>query len=124
MNNAALANAAYGKTATPARSERSVEYQAFAKVTRAMAMTSDDTSAFTKRVSAIHENRTLWGILAKDVHSDDNELPLELRASIFNLAQFVSRHTMEVLSNDGSTETLVEINKTVMRGLRPNAGTK
>lgn len=122
MNNVALAQSAYGTPQAPVRNARSVEYQAFAKVTSELVRLKDKKSAFVQRIGAIHENRRLWDILMIDVASENNELPDELRAGIFSLARFVARHTTAVLKDDASVEPLIEINTSVMRGLRGQTG--
>ena len=69
-------------------------------------------------VTAIHENRRLWTILAGDVADDGNTLPEQLRAQIFYLAEFTGQHSAKVLSGKAGVEILIEINMAVMRGLR------
>lgn len=122
MNNVALAQSAYGTPQAPARSARSVEYQAFAKITSELVRLKDDTKAFPERIAALHENRRLWDILSIDVASEDNGLPVELRAGIYNLGQFVTRHTATVLADSAPIDPLIEINTSVMRGLRASQG--
>ncbi len=118
MQNTALNKHPYGVSDTVTRSERSIEYQAFAKVTSALTVherkADDDYAALA---DAVHQNRKLWNILARDVLSDDNELPLELRANIFSISQFVMRHSALVLNGSGDIKTLIDLNKTMMRGL-------
>ena len=48
----------------------------------------------------------------------ENELPQDLRARIFYLAEFTQAHSRKVLSEGASVDALVEINASVMRGLR------
>lgn len=118
MNSAALAQSAYGATQTPVRTDRSVEYQAFAKVTRAMSEKSTEAASFVDTIAAVHENRRLWHVLAADVSSDDNALPVDLRAGILSLSHFVARHSSAVLKGDADIEPLIDINTMIMRGLR------
>lgn len=122
MNNVVLAQSAYGAPQAPVRSARSVEYQAFAKVTSELVRHHEEPGDKTSRIAALHDNRRLWDILSADVIPDSNGLPVELRAGIYNLAQFVARHSAEVVRNDASIEPLIDINKTVMRGLRSLSG--
>lgn len=118
MQNTALSQNPYGASDTVIRSERSIEYQAFAKVTGALAaLDKDDRAQYPELADAIHQNRRLWNILATDVLSDENALPVELRANIFSISQFVMRHSKEVLAGTADISTLVDLNKTIMRGL-------
>ena len=118
MQNTALSQNPYGVSDPVIRSERSIEYQAFAKVTRTLAaLDQDDAAGYPAVAEALHQNRLLWNILARDVLSDDNALPIELRANIFSISQFIIRHSKEVLAGSGDFSTLVDLNKTIMRGL-------
>lgn len=118
MQNTALSQNPYGVSDTVVRSERSIEYQAFTRVTGALtAYTRNDNAQFSDLADAVHQNRRLWNILARDVSLDENELPVELRANIFSLSQFVMRHSAQVLSGEGDIQTLIDLNKTIMRGL-------
>jgi len=118
MQNTARVQNPYIASDPVIRSERSIEYQAFAKVTGALAVLGRKKEAdYPALADAVHQNRRLWNILARDVLSDDNGLPAELRANIFSISQFVMRHSAEVLANTGDISTLVDLNKTIMRGL-------
>jgi len=122
MNNAALAQSAYGVSQAPVRSERSIEYQAFAKVTHGLIAVEREMDITPKVVEAVHDNRRLWTILAVDVASEHNQLPSALRAGIFSLNQFVTQHSKEVLKGQEDVSGLIEINRTVMRGLSDDVG--
>lgn len=117
MNALQLARAAYA-TAAPVRPQRSVEYDAFARVTERLTQASLDPAAFPRLVTALTENRRLWTILAADVADADNALPEALRARIFYLAEFTRIHTRQVLRRKADPKALVDINLAVMRGLR------
>ena len=123
MNNLALARSAYGNAEAPIRTDRSIEYQAFANVTCAMSSLQNGAPTdFPKLVEALHKNRELWSILGEDVASDDNQLPTQLRAQIFSLFRFVDKYTPDVLKGDAEVAPLIEINTTIMRGLRSESG--
>lgn len=114
-----LARAAYGSKAAPVRTHRGSEYEAFARVTaRLRKGISERPADFPHLASALHENRELWTVLASDVAGSANGLPPELRARLFYLAEFVDKHSGRVLQGKANGEILVEINATVMKGLR------
>lgn len=73
-------------------------------------------------IHAMHENRTLWNALAVDVASSENELPEDLRARIFYLAEFVTHHTRRVLQEKATAVALLEVNVAILGGLK-NEGT-
>ena len=119
MQNAAFAHGAYADPTPPAHSSRSAEYQAFAHVTKALSkaqtQASDDCSGLA---AAVYANRKLWSILILDVAGEGNNLPQKLRAEILSIGLFVQRHSSKVLDRSGDVTPLIEINTSIMRGLR------
>ncbi|MEO1611497.1 MAG: flagellar biosynthesis regulator FlaF [Pseudomonadota bacterium] len=129
---------AYGDAASAAKSPRQVEYQAFARITKALAngatpggashaplkavADNEDRAAksrrFTVLANALHENLRLWTIMQGDITADGNGLPDQLRAQLFYLAEFTRDHTRKVLRGEAQADALIEINTAVMRGLR------
>ena len=78
-------------------------------------------AAFPLLAQAVADNQLLWGTLAEDLMGDGNRLPLELRANLISLAEFVRRHSMAVLGGRASAAALIDINTAVMKGLRGQA---
>lgn len=114
----AQARSAY-VSATAVRPPRAVEYEIFARVThRLSAVDETDRAAFPALAAAASDNQRLWAVLAEDLMSDDNALPVALRAQLISLSEFVRKHTLRVLAGKASVAPLVEINTTIMRGLR------
>lgn len=119
MNNAALARTAYSGATAPIRTERSTEYQIFARITHRLSNASlENIEGFINLAEAIHDNRRLWTILASDVSDKDNGLSPQLRAQIFYLAEFTEIHSRKVLAKEASVDALIEVNTAIMRGLR------
>ncbi len=119
MNSHHLAQQAYSNSAAPTRTARATEYAAFAKVTHRLNQAArKGTLGFAELAESLHDNRKLWTLLAVDVADDENQLPTELRAKIFYLAEFTQAHTRKVLKREASVAPLIEINAAVMRGLR------
>lgn len=121
MNAIAMARTAYTSTAEPIRTERGIEYDAFARITRQL-KTSDPASDYPAYVQALHDNRRLWNVLATSVADPDNELPRDLRARIFYLAEFTAHQTAKILSEGASAASLIDVNTTVMKGLLHQGG--
>lgn len=127
MYNSELAHTAYARPDAPMRAPRTLEYDAFAQVTRrlAAAPAASDTAAnaaFPRLAAALDDNRRLWRTLAADVADPGNALPPTLRARIFYLYEFTEAHSRRVLDGQAGTQVLVDINTAVMRGLRGNGG--
>ncbi|WP_170134592.1 flagellar biosynthesis regulator FlaF [Salipiger aestuarii] len=118
MNAQTMAQRAYAENALSTRTDRSIEYELFARVThRIKAAAEAGPRAFPRLVEALHENRKLWTALAVDVVDAENKLPSELRAQIFYLAEFTQVHTGKVLAKKARIAPLLEINAAIMRGL-------
>lgn len=97
---------------------RSAEYKAFSDIIKRLsAAAKAQPQNFSDIVSAVHDNRSLWTILASDVASADNALPQVLRAQIFYLAEFTDHHSRKVLRGQADVSILIEINSAVLRGL-------
>lgn len=109
----------YAAIAGATASTRSIEYQLFAKVTRDLADLDDHASdRISKRADAAYKNMRLWTALAADLAHQDNALPAEVKSKLFYLYEFTRQHTSKVLAGTAETAVLVDINKSVMRGLR------
>ncbi len=124
MNSLAPAGGAYGRAQTATRTPRGVEYEVVARITRrlhaAAARRKEDFPAFAE---ALVENLSLWRTLGLDVAEPGNTLPAPLRAQLFYLFEFTDQHSRKLLNGDAvSPDILVEINTSVMRGLRSEGG--
>lgn len=109
----------YAQAATPVRTDRGTEYAIFAKVTAALAALDEgDRSQFPAVAKAVTDNQRLWSVLADDLMQEENRLPVPLRAQLLGIAEFVRRHSMEVLARRASIAALIDINTAIMKGLR------
>ncbi len=122
MNAQSQAQRAYSAASTPTRTSRNLEYDAVARVThRIRSANQKGAEGFSKLVEALHDNKKLWNIFAVDVADVDNQLPRELKAQIFYLAEFTSQHTSKVLARQATVAPLLEINTAILHGLRSGA---
>ena len=120
MNVMLRAKQAYSPSAPTIRTPRSVEQQLFGQITARLQNLSE-TSDYTARVQALHDNRKLWSTIAIDVADPANTLPQQLRAQIFYLAEFTSEHTRKVLKKEADVDALIDINRSIMAGLQQGA---
>ena len=97
---------------------RDVEYQLFARVTGRLNQGMREGAEFRELVAALQENLTVWRTFALEVMDDNNALPAQLRAQIFYLYEFTRTHTQRVMRREATADALVEINTSMMRGLR------
>lgn len=101
---------------------RDVEYQLFARVTGQINMALSGEGGFPDLAEALHQNFILWQTIAFDVMDEDNALPPSLRAQLFYLYEFTRVHTQKVLRKEADASALIEVNTSIMRGLRANNG--
>jgi flagellar protein FlaF len=111
---------AYQQAAQRAESPRDVEYRLFGDVTRALMSAKEaDPLDFSTRIQALDWNRRLWSALASDCASDANGLAPQLRASIMTLSIWVAKHSSAVMRREETFEPLIDVNRIIMQGLRP-----
>ncbi|MGX9355976.1 flagellar biosynthesis regulator FlaF [Roseobacteraceae bacterium S113] len=119
MNAHALAQRAYVSTTPAVKTPRAIEYEVIARITHELKNAAARKKAdFPGFVEAIHRNNQLWTTLAANVADDANELPTQLRAQIFYLAEFSKRHAAQVLGGTAGVAPLLEVNTAILRGLR------
>ena len=110
--------AAAAKTETP----RQTEYRAFAVATRGLIdAAAMPPTEIGRRGEALAKNRSLWSLLAADCSSEGNRLPITVRAQIISLSLFVDRHSSAIMRQGASFDVLIDINRSIMQGLSPNA---
>lgn len=115
----AQARSGYAAATSTVRTGRAAEYEIFAKIThRLRSYDETDKSVYPAFAAAICDNQRLWSRLAEDLRSDANALPIQLRAQLISLSEFVLKHTLRVLAGKASIAPLIDINTSIMRGLR------
>ncbi len=102
-------------TGTP----REIEFQLFSQITGRLNKANEPDASFAELVEAVTDNLTLWRTIALDVADQDNDLPEMLRAQLFYLYEFTSAHTRKVLQREVDATALIDVNTTIMRGLKP-----
>ena len=119
MNVVERAREGYGRNAVPIKSHRAAEYETIARIShRLRAAAVDRNKNYAEFVTALSENNKLWTTLAIDVAQPENDLPQDLRARIFWLAEFTTHETKRILRNQGDVGILIEVNAAVLQGLR------
>lgn len=112
-------NLAYAQPAAPIRTPRMAEYEIIARITQRLVAANQrrdgDRIGF---LEALFQNEKMWSTLAADVAEPGNGLPDLLRARLFYLYRFTAAHSRKVRQNCAGAEVLIEINKSVLKGLR------
>lgn len=99
------------------RTDRDNEYTIFSRVTRLLREADPDCKT-AEAITAVHKNNELWTLLAADLSHPDNALPDETKAGLLSLAGFSVRHGHSLLAGIGSIQALIDINMSIMKGLR------
>lgn len=97
---------------------RNIEYQLFSRITGKITRATQTSSAMPQLAEALHENLMMWQTLGLDVADPANELPPQLRAQLFYLFEFTRAHTPKVLRGEADVQALIDINRSIMSGLR------
>ena len=119
MLNSLQAQNAYKSAVKETASEKMIELKLFTSITsRLKGVKPDDFSDYTKMANALHDNVQLWTTIMSDVAGDGNQLPVELRAQLFNLGHFIQKHTFKVLEGTENIDAIVDINEAIIKGLR------
>jgi flagellar protein FlaF len=113
-----MAVTAYQKAQQAVDNSRSTEYRLFGQVTGALMDAKNAGMRGPKLVDAIDWNRRMWSTFAVDCMDTANGLPRELRAQIVSLSLWVNKYSSEVVQQGASLEPLIDVNRSVMQGLR------
>ena len=112
---------AYQKAQRAAENPRNTEYRLFGQVTGALMEAQSAGAQGPSLIDAIDWNRRMWSTLAIDCMDKANKLPKEVRAQIVSLSLWVNKYSSEVMQRGASLDPLIEINRTIMQGLRSAA---
>lgn len=116
-----MAVTAYQKAQRAADDPRSTEYRLFGQVTGALMEAQNVGARGAPLIDAVDWNRRMWSTLAIDCMDNANRLPKELRAQIVSLSLWVTKYSSEVMHQGASLNPLIDVNRTIMQGLRSAA---
>ncbi len=117
MAGPAGANSIYGKIIRDTEDPRHIELRVFEQVTSALEEAERPGAHFTSRIAAMHRNRELWTTLTCALADEDNALPKTLRARLISLALWVISETQRLTRGAGPLADLIEVNRSIIRGL-------
>ncbi len=86
---------------------------------------SRDSADPEEMLAAVRVNWRLWTILQAELLDPDCPLPDDLRANVLSLAQFVDKHTIDVIAQPkpNKLDILIAINRELAGGLYAQPGT-
>ncbi len=115
---------AYRQTSRLALAPRAAEAEAFIKAARLLYQAGQARNGafdYDAYASALRFNQTLWTLIQADLGRDGSHLPDGLRRDILNLSLYVDKQTIKALVDPKAEHlgALVEIDRTIARGLSP-----
>lgn len=111
----------YQRTLKHTEDPRNTEYRLFAEITRDLLAAQQRGVVDAEFVEALDRNRRLWIALATDCADDNNQLPKETRAAIISLSIWVQKYSREVTRDGEDVAALIDVNRNIMKGLKPPA---
>lgn len=119
MSNKYSALRGYGQVQRETASDKHIELQLFTKITaRLRAESFEDRHLTPILAEVLLDNVKLWNILFCDLVSPNNQLPLDLKSSLISLSKFTSAHTQRVLRGEAGPAVLIEINESIILGMK------
>lgn len=114
----------YARTEVAGMNEAELEARALIKAAAALNNAKENWQGLTDDLSvALDKNRRLWCILASAMKEEDCPQPPEIKQNILNLASFIFKRTIEVISSPApeKLDILININMNIARGLSGKA---
>lgn len=119
MLNSFQAHTVYKQAQKELSSPKGIELKVFMSVTSAIkAVNMDAPGAKSKLYEALLENAELWRVIFIDLINPENALPTDLKHNLISLADFTQKHTQAVLGGHADHQVLLDINESVIAGLR------
>jgi flagellar protein FlaF len=109
--------AAYSKTQNSAENPRAIERRLIGTVTGALMRAREHPANLAELIEALLWNKRVWDHLMNELVAEDNALPQPIRQGLIKLAVWVNGETQRILDGESDTDTLIELNQTVMEGL-------
>lgn len=109
---------AYRNAQSRSEHPRSTEHRLMVEITGELMSARAAGLSGGALMPALHRNREMWSTFATDCGARGNGLPESLRAQIISLALWVDRLTSEVVVGREPISELIDLNRTIMEGLR------
>jgi len=119
---------AYKRTLNQTGTSRDTEFRLLGQVTTAlinaqktMGDIKTDPQKMAQYADALNWNARLWDLFVEDCGSAGNQLPREIRGAIVSLGIWVKKETAMALNGEGDLDSLIAVNRDIMKGLRGTA---
>lgn len=117
MSNAAQA---YGATVKLGSDPREVEATILIRAASRLQRQKENWDPRAKDLlEALRYNRHIWSVFAASVTEERNELPVDIKQNLANLALFVFKHTLAIQADPApeKLDSLININRQIAAGL-------
>lgn len=122
MMNSYQARHGYKTVQREMNSDKAIELKVFTSVTSALSRADKEAIGGSSELAqALIDNAKLWKILFVDLVNTENPLPLALKTNLISLAEFTQAHTLKVLGGTADHQVLIDINQSMITGLRQSA---
>lgn len=122
---------AYKRTITQTENPRQIERRVFSNVTAEMEATSEGFDSSLDSMEKLNilssglretlsQNQKIWQTIRSDLISPGNALAPDLKAGLISLALWVESHTNDVLKGQKKVKPLLDVNRSIIRGLEGN----
>ena len=109
----------YARVQDTSEDPRATEYRALGFVTGKLIEAKEKGGRAL--IEALYANQNLWTLFQADLAHPGNALPQEVRAQLLSLSLWVQRFTSKVMRDEANIEALIDVNKAIMDGLKPQA---
>ena len=113
-----MSYAAYARTQNTTENPRSVEHKLLGQVTAALMRAEAAPGDMHQLMDAVLWNQSVWNAFLADLSHEGNRLPVGLKKDLVSLALWVIRETDRIMDRRTGVDGLINVNKTVMQGLR------
>lgn len=123
--------AAYKRTISETESPRQIERRVLSSVTAELEskyLAFDQAESSSDKLALLADglrdtlwyNERIWMTMRNDLAETGNALSPELKAGLISLALWVETHTQSVLKGEKTVKPLLDINRSIVRGLEGN----
>ena len=88
------------------------------QVTAALMKAEEQPNDLHGFMDAVLWNQSVWSAFLTDLTHDGNRLPRELKQDLISLSLWVIRETDRVIERRRGIDGLINVNRSVMQGLR------
>lgn len=110
----------YARAIATTETDREREYRLLARANRLLAE-AEERGDIASLYRAVLFNRQIWNTFLIDLTDERNALPRELKGALISIGIWVERFSDPVCEGKENVQDLIDVNRTIMEGLMPEA---